>query len=199
MSPASHLDILLERDQACTLSFQKVPSLQCSAVIFFSHAAGAKRSAPEAANGDESDAQKKPRLQNGAAAFSEAEALDSAMRNGSIESSRAMASGAVAEAETAVKVVATSFSFSAAASRWRHAPNHMKCQYTQSQRSLPCQHQPWMASSNVSPAMITPLARLCKACCVTAAMRSALSPAPCVSVRGSSSCPPKHSTSHVRS
>ncbi len=67
-------------------------------------AAGAKRSAPEASSGDEGDAQKKQRLQNGATDFSDAEALDSAMRNGSIESSRAMAAGSMAEAETAVKV-----------------------------------------------------------------------------------------------
>ena len=72
--------------------------------VLWCHIAGAKRSAPEAENGDEGDAQKKQRLQNGAAGMSEGEAQDAAMQSGSIESSRAMASGSMAEAEAAVKV-----------------------------------------------------------------------------------------------
>ena len=91
-----------------------------------SAAAGAKRSAPEAANGDEGDAQKKQRLQNGAADFSDAEALDSAMRNGSIESSRAMASGAMAEADVAMKVGCT-LHMLLAVSDGECMPCHMTC------------------------------------------------------------------------
>ena len=89
---------------ACTVMCLQAPDLVRLAECQCCHIAGAKRSAPEFENGDGGDAPKKQRLQNGAAGMSEGEALDAGMRSGSVERSRAMALGAVAEAEAAVKV-----------------------------------------------------------------------------------------------